>query len=159
MTTKNKITAKYLLFKDGECIYSGPASSFKVENLNPCTNYTFTLQNLTVENAEKSPMSDPVNALTLETPPSEPLNFRMLGSSTSLVRVAWDPPEKHNGILKNYFVYNGDTFVEQTNDLTSTINGLQPSTGYDFYVCASNNAGKSEKASLRVVTCDVGNKI
>ena len=147
------------MFKDAECIYSGPANCFKVENLIPNTIYTFTVQNMTVENAEKSPMSEPVQVLTLEIPPSEPSNFRVLGASTTLVRVAWDPPEKQNGILKNYFIYNGDTFVEQTSELTSTITGLQSATGYDLFVCASNNAGKSEKASLRAVTCDIGDTL
>ena len=85
--------------------------------------------------------------------------YRVLGVSTTLVRVVWDPPEKTNGTLKNYFIYNGDTFVEQTNDLTCTINGLQSATGYDLYVCASNNAGKSDKASLRAVTCDIGDTL
>jgi hypothetical protein len=76
LPAKNKITVKYLLFKDSECLYSGPDNTFNATNLNPNTSYSFTLQNMTVENAEKSPMSDPVQALTLETPPSEPLNFR-----------------------------------------------------------------------------------
>ena len=105
LVPKNKITVKYLLFKDNECIYSGPANTFRVENLTPSTSYTFTVQNVTIENSEKSPMSDPLVAHTLETVPSEPVNFRVIGSTTNLIRVAWEPPDKLNGNLKNYFVY------------------------------------------------------
>ena len=53
-------------------------ASFNATDLNPNTSYSFTVQNMTVENAEKSPMSDPVQALTLEAHPSEPLNFRLI---------------------------------------------------------------------------------
>ena len=156
LVPKNKITVKYLLFKDNECIYSGPANTFRVESLTPSTSYTFTVQNVTIENSEKSPMSDPLVAHTMETVPSEPVNFRVIGSTTNLIRVAWEPPDKLNGNLKNYFVYNGEHLVEQTSELTCIINGLTPNTGYDLHVCASNSAGKGEKSSIRGVTCDIG---
>jgi hypothetical protein len=40
--------------------------------------------------------------------PGAPQNLRILGSTTSQLKVGWEPPEDPNGVLKGYYVYNGE---------------------------------------------------
>lgn len=120
------------------------------------TNYSFSTQILTVENNEKSELSDPVFVQTEESTPSEPTNLKAAGATTNLIKITWDEPEKMNGLPKGYFVFNGEKMVEQTNESMSILNGLQPDTSYDISVCASTNKGKGEKAAIKANTCSMG---
>lgn len=111
---------------------------------------------LTAENNEKSLLSDPLVVKTDESTPSEPNNLKAINSTTSIIKISWEPPSRMNGIFKGYFVYNGENLVEQTNDLTAIISGLQADNSYDLYVCASTSKGKGEKACLKASTCGLG---
>ena len=39
--------------------------------------------------------------------PGPPQNVRILGNTTTQLKVGWDPPGETNGQLKGYYVYNG----------------------------------------------------
>jgi hypothetical protein len=56
-----------------------------------------------------------------------------------------------SGELKNYFICNGDNFVELTNDLTCTINSCNQRQD-TIYMFVQVTMLKREKASLRAVT-------
>lgn len=114
------------------------------------------MQIVTVETREKSPVTDPVLATTDEWVPTEPLNLKVAGSTSTLLKITWDPPDKLNGLMKGYYVYNGATLVEQTYDLMSIVTGLQPSSSYEISVCASTSKGKGARASVRASTTDLG---
>jgi hypothetical protein len=114
------------------------------------------MQVYAVESNEKSASSDPVTVQTDETVPGEPQNLRALGATTSIIKLAWETPLRPNGQLKGYSVYSDGTLIEHTNELTSTLTGLKPSTSYEITVCASTNAGRGEPASLRCSTCSLG---
>lgn len=129
---------------------------YVISNLEPNTEYSFSLQALIVENNENSVKSDEVTVKTEEAVPSEPENLKAIGSTTNIIRVSWEPPNKPNGTIKTYIVYNGENIVEQTTDLSSTITGLQPESSYEISVCACNNKGKGEKAFLKTSTCGMG---
>ncbi|CAF0722557.1 unnamed protein product [Brachionus calyciflorus] len=159
LKTKSKLTINYHLFKNQECVYKGQELNFEVKNLEPYTEYSFSLQALIVENNEKSELSEEILVRTEESVPSEPLNLKISGATTNMIRVTWGPPQKPNGILKSYFVYKDENLIEQTNDLSSTITGLQPDNAYDIYICASTCKGKGDKAYLRASTCGLGDVI
>lgn len=97
--------------------------------------------------------------MTEESTPSEPLNLKSTGATTSVVKITWDPPERMNGQLRGYFVYKDTVLVEQTNEVSCLLSGLQPGTAYDVQVCASTLKGKGDKASVRVSTCNLGDVI
>ncbi len=109
-----------------------------------------------METNEKSEMSDPVVAQTEEAVPGEPQNLKAVGATTTIIKLAWEPPLKPNGHLKTYFIYNEGNLVDQTNELTYVLAGLRPSTAYEISVCASTNAGRGELAILRTSTCSLG---
>lgn len=127
-----------------------------VENLDPYSEHSINLQIFIVESGEKSSLSDTVTVRTEESFPTEPLNLKVIGATTTLIKIAWDPPDKMNGVFKGYYVFNGENVVEQTNEQTCILNGLQAGTGYDVFVCASTNKGKGEKAMIRASTCHLG---
>lgn len=144
------------LNSDRECVYTGPNLVYEVNNLEPYTEYSFMVQAMVVEDGEKSEFSDEVIVRTDESIPSEPENLRITGATTNIIRIVWDPPKQPNGAIKSYFVYNGETLVDQTADLTTTITGLQADSSYDIYICATTSKGKGEKAYLRANTCNLG---
>ena len=110
----------------------------------------------TIEDGDKSPLSDTIEVVTEEALPSEPLNLRCTGSTTSMLKIMWDPPEKQNGIIKGYSIFNGQICLDQINDLMYIIHGLSPATSYEIYVCASTSKGKGAKAAIVAKTCELG---
>jgi hypothetical protein len=153
---KNKLNVQYFLFNGLTCVYSGHETSFKLINLIPYTHYIFQLQLCTIEDGDKSVLSEGVEAITEESIPTEPLNLKCAGSTTGLLKIVWEPPEKLNGILKGYFIYNGQLCIDQTNDLMYILTGLTPATSYEIQVCASTCKGKGAKAIITATTCELG---
>jgi hypothetical protein len=117
------------------------------------------LQIITVEGKEKSPFSEIVQITTDEGLPTEPLNLRCAGATTTLIKLMWDPPEFINGIFRGYYIYNGKTLVDQTNDLMCVITGLTPKTSYEFHICASTSKGKGKVTSVKASTLELGDII
>jgi hypothetical protein len=137
-------------------VYIGVSNTYRVSHLTPCTEYSFTLQTCVVENNEKSEMSEAVAAQTDEAVPSEPLNLKAIGATTSIIKLAWEAPLKPNGQLKNYFIYNEGNLVHQSSEPGFVLAGLRPSTTYEISVCASTAAGHGELAIIRTNTCSLG---
>lgn len=117
------------------------------------------MQITTVEDGEKSPFSETIQITTDEALPTEPLNFVCAGATTTLIKLTWDPPEFMNGIFKGYYIYNGKTLVDQTNDLMCVVTGLAPKTSYELHVCASTSKGKGRMASVKASTLELGDII
>ena len=40
--------------------------------------------------------------------PDPPENVHVVATTTTQCRVSWEPPAQTNGILKGYYVYNGE---------------------------------------------------
>jgi len=117
------------------------------------------LQLITIENGEKSEMSPISEALTEESTPSEPINLKVIGVTTTVIKIAWDAPLSMNGIFKHYYIFKENTLIDQTNDTSYILGGLHPGITYEFQVCASTTKGKGEKATVRAATCDIGGKL
>ena len=147
---------QYRIYNGTACVFTGYETTCKVTDLTPYTRYFFQLQLCTVEDDDRSAQSDPVEATTDESLPTEPLNLKCTGSTTSLLKIVWDAPEKMNGLLKGYFIFNGQIFIDQTNDLMYILQGLSPSTSYEIHVCAATSKGKGAKAIVHATTCEIG---
>ncbi len=156
LKNKSNFSVNYMLFKDNQCIYNGPACSFLVKNLKPFTEYSFKVQSVLTDNNENSECSETVDVITDESLPTEPLNLRTAGSTTSLIKVQWDPPAKMNGVCKGYYVFKDDVFIETTYDLTYILTGLQPETKCEVQVCASTSKGKGPKANISTISSNMG---
>lgn len=147
---------QYAIYSNTDCVFTGCETSCKLTDLTPYTRYVFQLQVFTVEDDDRSMLSDPLDTQTDESLPGEPLNLKCAGSTTSLLKIMWDPPENINGLLKGYFIFNGQIFIEQTNDLMYILQGLSPATSYDIYICAATSKGKGARAVITATTCELG---
>ena len=54
-----------------------------------------------------SPLSEAVTVTTEEAIPGPPENVRVIGATTTQLKIGWDAPHRSNGVLKGYYVYNG----------------------------------------------------
>jgi hypothetical protein len=153
---KNKLRVQYSIYSGTNCVFTGYETSCIVTDLAPYTRYFFHLQLRTVEDDDRSDMSDPIEGTTDESIPTEPLNLKCTGSTTSLLKIVWDAPEKMNGLLRGYFIFNGQILIDQTTDLMFILQGLSPSTSYEIHVCAATSKGKGAKAIVHATTCEIG---
>ncbi|XP_013414225.1 uncharacterized protein LOC106176403 isoform X2 [Lingula anatina] len=154
MTTKSGLEVRYQLFEGNKCVYNGTELRCTVNDLLAATPYTFKLRAYT--EGDDSPWSEPVRVITDESVPTPPQNFRILGSTTTQIKVGWEPPESANGHLKGYHVYLGKKEVDFVHELSCIISGLAPHTSYDISVCAVTVKGKGAKATLLGSTSELG---
>ncbi|XP_063966390.1 uncharacterized protein LOC129277460 isoform X2 [Lytechinus pictus] len=151
---KSGLPVTYTLFCEGKQVYHGPETVQLISGLRPFTKYTFKLQLHT--EGDDSPHSNDSTAKTQDAAPDAPEALRVLGITTSQIRLGWAPPQYSNGGLKGYVVYNGKHQVETTSELNSIISGLAPKTSYEIYVCAYNHKGKGPKSSISATTEELG---
>lgn len=151
---KSGLPVTYSLFCDGKKIFEGLETVQLVSGLRPFTKYAFKLQVHT--EGDDSPHSNESFAQTEDAPPDAPEALRVLGSTTSQLRVGWAPPQYHNGGLKGYIIYNGKHQVDTTPELNAIVSGLSPATSFQIFVCAYNHKGKGPKASITATTGELG---
>jgi hypothetical protein len=104
-------------------------------------------------------MSDPTVVQTEESLPDEPNNLRVVGSTTTILKIAWDPPEKIVSLIKYYNIYKDDQLIDQTNDITYMLTGLQPDSCYEISVCAIGTKGIGTKSTIRASTVCLGDTL
>ncbi len=89
---------------------------------------------MTIQNGEKSEMSESIEETTDESVPSEPTNLRVTGFTATVVKIAWEPPNEMNGVFKSYFVFKDNLLIDQTTDSTFIFGGLHSGNTYEFQV-------------------------
>ncbi|GAA3406916.1 Ig-like domain-containing protein [Paenibacillus hodogayensis] len=79
--------------------------------------------------------------------PEPPIHLRAAAKSANSIELAWDASPSNTGTVQ-YTVYGGDgTVVGSTYGYSLSIAGLQPATGYTFYVKSTNAKGFVSDAS------------
>ncbi|XP_029466674.1 uncharacterized protein LOC115096351 isoform X2 [Rhinatrema bivittatum] len=144
----------YRLYEGDILLYKGFQCTYVLFNTKPGREYHFKLA-LETE-GDRSPYSNITKVTLEESVPSCPLDFQVLGRTTTLMKLSWAPPTEPNGIIKYYILFRGDTFLDSTSELSYIVSGLSPSTSYTFSVCACTKKGKGKKASLVAKTADTG---
>ncbi|NXU70580.1 USH2A protein, partial [Oreotrochilus melanogaster] len=95
-----KITS-YELRRDGVLVYSGLETRFLDFTLMPGMEYSYTI---TANNSQGSVTSPPAQIKTNPSAPSGMLPPRLQAWSSKEILVAWDPPIKVNGDIRNYTI-------------------------------------------------------
>nr|CAB3262567.1 uncharacterized protein LOC100180399 [Phallusia mammillata] len=144
----------YKLFDGPKILYKGRDSDVTLDGLTPNTTYNLKLRASSV--GDESPFSDVVTVTTEEDCPSAPLCLRVVASSPSQLRFAWNPPERANGVLRGYTVYLGDKILDTTLELSFIVGRLLPATSYTISVCANTSKGSGEKSTLTTCTDELG---
>ncbi|KAL9973661.1 hypothetical protein ACROYT_G020143 [Oculina patagonica] len=128
-----------------------------ISNLKPFTNYTFTVQAVTIKPGEMANFT----ARTDEGVPSQPRDVTAKLINDAIV-VTWKEPEDHNGILSSYKVYcegrrdfnssfRVDTQVVVAVSSPRTVikkEVLKPGTKYSVYVKATTVKGDGVRSDL-----------
>ncbi|XP_064649082.1 uncharacterized protein LOC135501149 isoform X2 [Lineus longissimus] len=154
VTTRGNFPVRYQLYEGEKVVYYDREPHATVKGLQPFSQYSFKIRAIT--EGDESPLSETITITTEESVPGPPTHLRMAGSTTTQLKVVWEPPDVPNGILKGYYVYQGRQLVESTYELSSIITGLQPSTSYEIQVCASTAKGKGPKSIVCGTTSELG---
>ncbi|XP_070532049.1 uncharacterized protein [Ptychodera flava] len=154
---KSGLEVSFKLFEGNRCVYDGQECNCVVADLKPDKQYSFKVQCCT--DGDSSPFSDVTVVTTEEWIPEPPTDLRVLGVTTTQVKICWLPPDSTNGTIRNYVVYNGKTPIDTTSELSSIVSGLSPGTTYEIQVCAVNSKGKGQKAVLPVTTTELASLV
>eukprot|EP00795_Rhopilema_esculentum_P010679 gene10679-19434_t len=144
----------YIAAQEEKIAYSGLETSFELQGLKPTKMYSCRLQTST--EGDRSPISDAATFAMPESVPSAPQNARVLGRTTTQLKLGWDPPESPNGLVKGYHIYQqGRNGFTETRDTSNVFINLIPGTEYIFEVYALTSAGRGDKADIRCATVDL----
>uniref|UniRef100_A0A8C9TAU7 Protein tyrosine phosphatase receptor type Q n=1 Tax=Scleropages formosus TaxID=113540 RepID=A0A8C9TAU7_SCLFO len=131
--------------------------SYVVQNLNPFTEYTFTVSAFTGV-GEGPPVK--IREKTREQVPSAVQSVSYQNISTTSILLSWEPPLNPNGLITHYTVYvldlgSQEAFQRVMNKTSILLTGLKKYTKYKVRVAASTAAGESalsEEDDVFVVT-------
>jgi endoglucanase len=90
--------------------------------------------------------SEPTGGIVDQTPPTTPGNFRVTGTTTSSISLAWNASTDDVGVT-GYQVTRGTTVVGNTSALTFPDSGLSANTAYSYAVRALDASGKQSSAA------------
>nr|XP_009291422.1 usherin [Danio rerio] len=132
----------YVILRDGQERYRGTDHSFTdAGGIRPFQEYIYQLRACTSAGCTDSTK---VVAVTVQGEPEgigAPV-VRALGPGA--LRVSWDPPDKANGVIKEYRINQTGVGVIHTHTegvMAYNVTGLQPHTNYSFIVMACTAAG------------------
>ncbi|KYO23116.1 hypothetical protein Y1Q_0005569 [Alligator mississippiensis] len=151
---RSELEVHYRLYESGALLYRGPACHYILASSMPCPKYHFQLC-LEMEE-DCGPCSDTTVLRGEEPMPSCPLDFQVVGRTTTQLKLSWAPPAMPNGTIKHYMVYREGTVVGTTSELGCIVGGLSPGMSYRLSVCACTSTAKGEKAWLHAKTLSVG---
>ncbi|XP_006890633.1 PREDICTED: usherin [Elephantulus edwardii] len=137
-SNQNGVITKYLLRLDGEEYHPGQNLSMVVSNLQPYTQYNFSLEACTSGGCTAS---GSISAWTLEAPPQNMDAPRLQVTGSESIEITWKPPRNPNGQIRSYelrrdgaIVYTG--LETRYHDFT-----LSPGVEYGYTVSANNSQG------------------
>ncbi len=152
----------YTLSWNGDSLtVAGDRTAATVPDLEPCTNYSFTVT--ATDTWNNTSEAAPALALTTEcctdnTPPSAPADLQSTSTTQTTVSLSWEASTDDQGV-GGYEIYAGSTLEGSTSgaDATSyTVTGLTAATTYSFTVKAKDICGNRSAAStpLDITTAD-----
>ncbi|KAF3823125.1 hypothetical protein GH733_010561, partial [Mirounga leonina] len=132
-----KIT-KYLLRLDSKEYLAGQSLSLLVSDLQPYTQYNFSLEACTNGGCTASASK---SAWTMEAPPQnmDPPKLQVTGSES--IEITWKPPRKPNGQIRSYELRRDGTIVYTGLETRYHDFTLTPGVEYGYTVTANNSQG------------------
>ncbi|AHG19437.1 fibronectin [Chania multitudinisentens RB-25] len=137
----------YLIYRNGSFIAQSTGLNFTDSGLQADTTFEYSVRAVNHAGNE-SALSASVSARTLpennyENPPTPPVNLHSMGETENSISLMWGPSTSSNGIM-GYLIYRDDIEIArvQPSQLTFLDTGLQPNTGYYYFVIAQDNQGR-----------------
>lgn len=127
-------------------IFSGLALSYQAQNLNPNTQYGFSIS---VINSAGNLSTSFTTVRTLEASPTLVDTPILFVESATAIRVSWLRPVQPNGEIGSYNLYQNGSLINSSLNTMVTIEDLLPYTTYQYYVeaCTSTGCTTSETVS------------
>ncbi|XP_072041064.1 receptor-type tyrosine-protein phosphatase T-like [Amphiura filiformis] len=142
------------------------STAFTLSGLQANTNYSFRVQAET--SAGRGEWSTTIIAITEERPPGKPADLQGYRDSEYSIRLEWNEPVNTNGVIRGYTIeYKASEKLHDPQFLSDNmyasksvkgdvhqylIEGLEPSTKYEFRVSGSTSGGQGEEAVVEVFT-------
>ncbi|MBD3421610.1 MAG: hypothetical protein GF398_15955 [Chitinivibrionales bacterium] len=150
---------EYIVYKNNDSLGATAQQSFKAENLQQCTDYTFHIAAVDFSgnaSSKSTAFTSKTDCVNDTEPPSTPANVRVTDKSTRSLTIAWNASQDNTGI-SGYEVYNGTILVASVNATSATYDGLNPGTPVSLFVVAKDVAGNvsSPGDTLRDTTLSV----
>lgn len=147
----NGVIQYYFVFRNGSIKHKRNDLSFLDRGLEPYTVYSYTVEVCTGGGCT---MSSPSNRRTAQAAPSgvHPPDLEAL--SALAVRISWRTPDKPNGIITQYELYQvGESSPLHTGlGMSFTISNKEPYTRYSFYIKACTVEGCTQGPAAEVRT-------
>ena len=156
----NGVIQRYVLFLNGQEVFSGVGFVFEAQELQPFTQYVFYLMVCTTTCAT----SEEIRVTTLEAPPTGQAPPTLIANGNTTVLVDWTTPSAPNGVITRYEVErrlvadSANQFLLIFNQLTLEFLDnhplLRPAMTYEYRVTAINNAGSVTSDLVQVTLLD-----
>ncbi|KAM6217822.1 usherin isoform 2-T2 [Rhynchocyon petersi] len=137
LNQNGKIT-KYLLRCDGEEYHAGQNHSILVSNLQPYTQYNFSLVACTNGGCTASVS---ISAWTFEAPPQNMDAPRLQVTGSESIEITWKPPRNPNGQIRSYELRRDGAIVYAGLETRYHDFTLTPGMEYGYTVIANNSQG------------------
>lgn len=131
-----------------------------INNLWPYSNITAGV--LVLNAGHPGALSDTVEFQTLEGVPSAVTEFRVIEKGSNHLKLSWNMPYEHNGILKSYVIEYKEAppamgpakplIIENIYELQKKLSDLEPDTPYIVYIWAATGVGRGEEMFLEART-------
>ncbi|NAY91246.1 hypothetical protein GTQ34_04875 [Muricauda sp. JGD-17] len=161
-STDNVGVTNYEVFQDGVSIANtGTTTAFNVTGLSPSTSYDFTVfAEDAAGNISAVSNTETVNtdAIPDTEAPTAVSDLSASGTTSNSTVLSWSASTDNVGVT-NYEVFQDGVSIANTGTATSfNVNGLSPSTSYDFTVLAEDAVGNVSAAgnTETVLTLDGG---
>ncbi|KAM8817678.1 usherin isoform 1-T1 [Rhynchonycteris naso] len=132
----------YILLRNGMECFRGTSLTFSdTKGIQPFQEYTYHLRACTAAGCASSLQ---VVATTTQGVPQRVLPPRVTAPGTDTLHLRWNVPEKPNGVIKEYQLWQvgkGLIYTDTTDRQQHMVTGLQPYTSYSFTLKACTSAG------------------
>lgn len=149
-STDNIGVSSYEVYVNGNLFTDTSLTTFNAMNLNPNTNYSFTVLAKDIV-GNKSAQSVAVNASTLvdTEPPSIPTNVTISNETIASFKITWTA-STDNTAVTNYDIYLDNNFNATTDNTTYTVSGLSSGTSYSVTIAANDSSNNQSNPSIPV---------
>ena len=132
----------YNIYRGTNKLASVTDVTYKVENLQPYTEYRFVIKSYAGE--EESFASEEIIVKTKDLPLTVPTNLTATEKSESEILLSWD--EVENALSYKVYDFNNNAELGIALSTTYTVNQLEPATQYCFVVTAVRNDSETDKS-------------
>ncbi|MFS1511409.1 glycosyl hydrolase [Chengkuizengella sp. SCS-71B] len=151
-STDNVGVTGYDVYRDGSLVGTSVTTSYTDNGLTANTTYSYTV--IAKDGAgNSSTASSAVQGTTDQsndqTPPSQPGNVVVTGTTSDSVSLSWSASTDNEGVI-GYEVYRDGSLAGTSSTTSYTDNGLTANTTYSYTVIAKDAAGNSSTASSAV---------